>query len=254
MKTLKGRSFTLSFYQHVHILVHVSRNYEKLRLIAIFNYTHRIEDGFILRNVYSKGMGANLVNLLKRHVAALERLPPGHRAEQVLPKLQELSNPRLSTFDNEITSRLGGSVPPFPFASAKDYYTWASSHKCLPSVKVPLLAVNASDDPIVGHLPLDVGENGYVALAVTTHGGHLGWFESSGDGRWGVRRWITRPVLEWLKAAVEDLEVSPSKAPEIIEVGEWTTESGREHLGHKVLGDVGEIEGVEGEGGLLQGL
>jgi predicted alpha/beta-fold hydrolase len=59
---------------------------------------------------------------------------------------------------------------------------------------VPLLAVNAVDDPIVRALPDDVGGNGWVALIVTSGGGHLGWF-GGGNGVFGIQRWITQPVL-----------------------------------------------------------
>jgi predicted alpha/beta-fold hydrolase len=66
----------------------------------------------------------------------------------------------------------------------------------LHTVGVPLLAINSADDPVVRALPEDAGENGLVALVATYGGGHLGWFEG-GEGLFGLRRWITRPVLVW---------------------------------------------------------
>jgi uncharacterized protein len=117
---------------------------------------------------------------------------------------------------------------------------------------VPLLAVNAGDDPIVRSLPGSVGDNPFIALMITNGGGHLGWF--SGGRLFGVRRWITRPVLEWFKATAEDL-VSPSPAlPQVYEKDGWIIEEGRGHLGVKVVEGVERVIGIEGEEGLLQGL
>jgi hypothetical protein len=119
-------------------------------------------------------------------------------------------------------------------------------------VGVPLLAVNAGDDPIVRSLPESLGDSPFVALMTTNGGGHLGWF--SGRGLFGARRWVTQPVLEWFKATAEDL-ISPSITMRRIYEGDgWTTEEGREHLGVKVVEGVERVVGVDGEEGLLQGL
>jgi predicted alpha/beta-fold hydrolase len=64
---------------------------------------------------------------------------------------------------------------------------------------VPLLAINAKDDPIVHKNPLDCGLNPYVALAITKQGGHLGWFKDGMSARThdimivvdSQRRWYT---------------------------------------------------------------
>jgi uncharacterized protein len=115
-----------------------------------------------------------------------------------------------------------------------------------------LLAINAGDDPVVRQLPEDSGKNALVTLVTTHGGGHLGWF--TGQGVFGVRRWITQPVLEWLKATAEDLVLPPRALPRLYEEDGWLTEEGREHLGVKLAEGVDQVEGVEGEGGLLQGL
>ena len=158
----------------------------------------------------------------------------------------------LIEFDDMVTARFGGSSPPFPFSNAKEYYKYGTSHNRLGEVRVPLLAFNADDDPCVALYPTEWGGNGLVAVVATAGGGHLGWFEHSEDGK--IRRWVTKPVIEWLRAVVEDLEPPEFKLREIVQDGEWTTEEGHENLGFKVLGDGGEIEGAEGEGGLFAGL
>lgn len=154
-------------------------------------------------------------------------------------------------FDGLVTANVGGSPPAFPHESAEAYYRYGSSHKCLDSIRVPLLALNAEDDPIIGHFPHEVG-NGLVVIAATEGGGHLGWFESSKDG--SLRRWVTKPVIEWLRAVGEDYNPPSMKFRQIVQNVEWTTEEGREELGFKVLGDAGQVKGTEGEGGLVAGL
>lgn len=198
-------------------------------------------------------MGGNLVTLVKRHLVALSAFPDSPLAP-MLAELLTMKSPTLRDVDSRMTRVAGGSSPPFPFSSARAYYEWASSDHCLGDIRVPLLAVNADDDPIVRSLPLDVGGNGWVVLAVTRGGGHLGWFEA-GSGTWGtVRRWISRPVIEWLKAAAEDIVGRDLPPLQWEEVDGWTREVGREHLGYRDLGDCGQVEGVQGEDGLLAGL
>lgn len=132
--------------------------------------------------------------------------------EHVQPHIEatiEAKNPQLVFFDEHITRFLGGSSPPFPFASAKDYYQWASSYNYLPGIRVPFLAVNAMDDTVSPVIPIPIPEQAsYVILAITTRGGgHLGWFEGGRDGWWNVERWIKKPIMEWVRATGEELVV-----------------------------------------------
>ena len=75
---------------------------------------------------------------------------------------------------------------------------------------MPLLAINADDDPIVRILPEEeirsargerAGEGGNIVMVVTNGGGHLGWF----TGKDAKRRWISRPIAEWLRAVDEEI-------------------------------------------------
>jgi len=43
-------------------------------------------------------------------------------------------------------------------------------------------------------------EGGWAALVVTKGGGHLGWFEKDGK-----RRWIVKPIVQWLEAVNEEI-------------------------------------------------
>lgn len=88
---------------------------------------------------------------------------------------------------------------------------YSASHKHPYKIRVPFLAINASDDPIVMYNPTEETEKSMTsALAVTPHGGHLGWFHGGSflTGLFGrglpPDRWVRKPVLEFLKACAED--------------------------------------------------
>lgn len=76
--------------------------------------------------------------------------------------------------------------PTWGYPTEEAYYRDASSSDSLLNVRIPLLAINAVDDPIASSLALPYAEastNPYTVLCTTSLGGHLGWFEIGG-GRW----------------------------------------------------------------------
>lgn len=212
---------------------------------------HRLDSSYI-GHVYSKGMGQNLVNLLKSHLDSLSQTPD-HDVTKAAMAAVALNKPTVKEFDNTFTRVGGGSSPPWPFATAADYYEYASSHKVLGDVRIPFLALNAADDPVVQDVPMDAKGNEWVIMALTSHGGHLGWFEA--DDNWGqVRRWIKRPVLEWFHATAEVLQWERPQYPDIREVDGYLTEVGRETLGCMVTDKEQIIRGTEGQAGIMAGL
>ncbi|KAL4067606.1 Alpha/Beta hydrolase protein [Scleroderma yunnanense] len=213
----------------------------------------KLNSTYLGLHVYSKGMGRNLVNMLKKSVHSFSHYPE-HDVAKAAIKAVSLNRPAIDTFDDTFTRIAGGSSPPWPFASARDYYEYASSHKVLGDVRIPFLAINASDDPVVQDVPMDAGENEWVIMALTSHGGHLGWFEVD-DAGWGqVRKWIRHPVLEWFHATAEVMIWDGLRYPDIHEIDGYFTEVGRETLGCKVVNTEEIIRGTEGQAGLLPGL
>lgn len=212
----------------------------------------RLERRFLHRHVYSRGMAQNLQNLVARHKDSLARFPDSQlwkTLETSLPK----KNMTLVEFDNTITRLAGGSSPPFPFPSARDYYAAATSHTMLGDIRVPFLAISSADDPIASHVPVDATDNGWVVFAVTKGGGHLGWFEAG--KRFGtLERWIKKPVVEWIRAAGEDLVVGERRGRSLHEVDGFLKEVDRDDIGCKEVEGGGHVVGAEGEGGLLAGL
>ena len=84
----------------------------------------------------------------------------------------------------------------------------------LAEIEEPLFVLNAYDDPIAPgpYVPLDAGHaNPNVLVALTAHGGHLGWCDR-GDP-WGGPRWTERVCCGFLEAA---LEIEPSESCETV--------------------------------------
>ncbi|KAK3242181.1 hypothetical protein CYMTET_48118 [Cymbomonas tetramitiformis] len=108
---------------------------------------------------------------------------------------------RASETLQEVEERL--ICPMFGYRDVHEYYQDASSARALPAVRVPLLCINALDDPIAPpeNLPLaEVRSQNLVALAVTEVGGHLGWCDPLDTRQ--VAPWIQSSTLDFLQAAV----------------------------------------------------
>lgn len=203
-------------------------------------------------------MGRNLQSVLRRHGEALRKFED-HPVAAVLGEMLDMSSPYMFEFDNTITKLVGGSAPHFPFKTHRDYYAWARSDNVIQNIRIPFLGLQSSDDPIVPHSPPDCAGNGWVTLAWTRRGGHLGWFENGSDGR--LRRWVRKPVLEWFKAVIEliDLDEDGNVRGRVTKpfgmVNGFLREEGKEDFGvREIAGYDGEVIGMKDEGGLLAGL
>ncbi|KAJ6630779.1 AB-hydrolase YheT [Mycena sp. CBHHK59/15] len=209
-----------------------------------------LEKSFI-GNFYSRAMATNLINLLRRNLDGLTKYPDSEIAKAT-PGVLAMKNSTLENFDDAFTRIAGGAPPQFPFATAQDYYKWASSHIVVRNVRRPFLAINAADDPVVQHVPMDAGGNPMAIMALTSSGGHLGWFQA-GSARFTVERWIVQPVLEWMSLVGDVLAPSTERAPRIYLEDDFYREEGR-NGGCKELGgciiDASSWQGAT----LLQGL
>ncbi|TGJ86513.1 hypothetical protein E0Z10_g2223 [Xylaria hypoxylon] len=95
--------------------------------------------------------------------------------------------------------------PTWGYPTEDAYYRDASSVDALLSVRIPLLAINAVDDPIAVNMGLPYNEatkNPYAVLCTTSLGGHLGWFETSGG------RWHGKPVYNFLNHMAFEIDHS----------------------------------------------
>ncbi|PWA47166.1 serine aminopeptidase, S33, Alpha/Beta hydrolase fold protein [Artemisia annua] len=77
------------------------------------------------------------------------------------------------------------------FETVDTFHRWASSGRLVTSVTVPLLCINAIDDPVSTYEAIPYDEcctNKNIVLVTTQHGGHNAFFEgSSGKNLWWVR-------------------------------------------------------------------
>jgi len=199
----------------------------------------RLEKRWLYRNIYAKALGGNLVYLLKTHLPTLAKLAPT-AATPHIEHILKMRAPTLKDFDHHVTCYMGGRGAQFPIASGDDYYTVSSGHHLVHKIKIPFLALNASDDPIVAEIPFDdIARSTHVVQLVTPYGGHLGWFEGAKDKLGNPpARWVRKPVLEWLQATGEDLIEgefdSPGRSRVAGENGFWH-EQGRPEVGYKFL-------------------
>lgn len=92
----------------------------------------------------------------------------------------------LEDFDNRYTAPLHG------FRDAQDYYAKASAKPVLERMAVPVLLINALDDPFLSPECFPYREayrSPFLVLETPRHGSHVGFYELSRDGMlWSERR------------------------------------------------------------------
>lgn len=92
------------------------------------------------------------------------------------------------------------------YSSIEDYYKANSSCNYIDKVTIPMFLLNARDDPLVPPPLLDIAIN-YAeshencVLAITRHGGHLGYFEGGYLTPHPIT-WLDRVIIEFADSAV----------------------------------------------------
>ncbi|KAL4163988.1 hypothetical protein KRP22_004610 [Phytophthora ramorum] len=153
------------------------------------------------RFAYDKALNRSMRTLFFEKSNAAEKFEgyPGLDMEAVR------ASRTVGEFDDTLTSVL------FNYKNADEFYEDASSDKKLRAVKVPLLCINADDDPISVRSAIPsralVESCPTVILCVTKSGGHLAYYESSlGEEAGGIARqktptmWTAKPIAEFAEA------------------------------------------------------
>lgn len=123
------------------------------------------------------------------------------KAPVELDKHKILKSSTIMEFTEEMTRKV------FGYKSAKDLLDDSSSQPYLDNIRIPTLFLNALDDPICipSLIPFDkLQNNPYTLLAITNHGGHIGYM-----GTTWPRSWIEHPVSEFLRSAVKNFNKVP---------------------------------------------
>ncbi|XP_064652799.1 protein ABHD1-like isoform X3 [Lineus longissimus] len=127
----------------------------------------------------------NLLNSFKRNMEMFEdQFDVGHI----------LKSSTIREFDERFTSKM------FGFASCEAYYQQASLHDKIHQIKIPVLSLNAADDPfsLLETIPVkEMEANDNIACVITSHGGHIGFL----DGLWPRRHtYMNRLYAEFVQA------------------------------------------------------
>jgi len=143
------------------------------------------------REIYSKTMGTSMKKLIELHYDELSKNP-----KLDFVKIRQVKY--LHEFDREVQG------PTWGYPTEGAYYRDASSVDSLLAARIPILAINAKDDPIAVDeaLPyLEVKQTPYAVLCSTARGGHLSWFEIGGT------RWHARPAVNFLNKMAFEIDL-----------------------------------------------
>ncbi|KAI1776055.1 AB-hydrolase YheT [Hypoxylon cercidicola] len=150
-----------------------------------------LQSSFIGHHVYQRVLGNAMRALSMRHKEELE-------------KYTDIDTEHLFSLKYLYEFDRAYQCPTWGYPTEEAYYRDASSSDSLLAVRIPLLAINAVDDPIASNLSLPYAEastNPYTVLCTTSLGGHLGWFEIGGG------RWHGKPVCNFLNRMAFEVDL-----------------------------------------------
>ncbi|CCF59849.1 hypothetical protein KAFR_0I00680 [Kazachstania africana CBS 2517] len=160
----------------------------------------KMAQDFWTRNLFAQPITQFLTRMVKVNMKELEvpdGTTPDHKPTVDDPSYYTFTRANLEKafkfkqlveFDNVFTA------PSLGFSSGLEYYKAASPLNRINNVKIPLLVINSTDDPVVSEHSIPkayLDENPNVLLCETDLGGHLAYLESSGDS------WVTKQIADF---------------------------------------------------------
>jgi uncharacterized protein len=160
----------------------------------------RLQTGCMGRNLYSRLMTKGLVSLMD------DKYFPLMPDDSGIDITSARSSKSIRDFDDRVTRVI------FGYDSVEDYYTDGSSARYIENVRIPLMCINALDDPISdpGSIPVDAtSKNPYIMIVTTDTGGHsMDWFE--GTLTCVPRSWSARLCCSFFSALRTSLRDDPT--------------------------------------------
>ncbi|KAI9742040.1 MAG: hypothetical protein M1834_000430 [Cirrosporium novae-zelandiae] len=148
-----------------------------------------LQQSWLGLSVYSKVMAGNMKRLFQQHVDQISKNPR-------IDVDRVMSVKYLHEFDRALQG------PTWGYPTEGAYYRDSSSVDPLLAIRIPLLSINAEDDPIAVKEAIPFEEfrqNPYTILCTTSLGGHLSWFELGGG------RWFVKPTVNFLQKMARDV-------------------------------------------------
>ncbi|KJZ75012.1 hypothetical protein HIM_05498 [Hirsutella minnesotensis 3608] len=154
-----------------------------------------LQGTFMGKEVYLRTMGGTMREMALSHKKELELY-----SNLDIPAIEKSTY--LYDFDRAV------HCPTWGYPTEYAYYRDSSSSDAVLAIRIPFMAIHATDDPIAVRQAVpfeEFRENPSTVLVTTSLGGHLCWFESGGG------RWYPRPVCNFLNHMAFNVDLDSVK-------------------------------------------
>ncbi|CAN8095508.1 unnamed protein product [Discula destructiva] len=151
-----------------------------------------LQSSLLGKEVYQRVMGASCRKLILRHKESVSKF-----TQLDFDAIDKVTY--LFEFDRAVQTVSWG----YPTEGA--YYRDASSSDSVLAIRIPYLAIQATDDPIAVEQAIPYEEfkaNPYTVCLTTSLGGHLAFFEIGGG------RWHAKPIVNFLRNMAETIDLT----------------------------------------------
>ncbi|RDA95745.1 hypothetical protein CP533_5074 [Ophiocordyceps camponoti-saundersi (nom. inval.)] len=150
-----------------------------------------LQDSIVGRELYLRTMATSLKDLVEIHKKELQLY-----SDLDMEAVDKVTY--LPEFDRAV------QCPTWGYPTEQAYYRDASSSDAILAIRIPFMALHATDDPIAVRQAIPYEEfeqNPSTVLVTSSLGGHLCWFESGGT------RWFPRPICNFLNRMALDVDL-----------------------------------------------
>ncbi|KAJ4408187.1 hypothetical protein N0V82_009761 [Gnomoniopsis sp. IMI 355080] len=150
-----------------------------------------LQSSLLGKEIYQRVMGTNMRKLILRHKESVSKF-----TKLDFDAIDKVTY--LFEFDRAVQTVSWG----YPTEGA--YYRDASSSDSVLAIRIPYLAIQATDDPIAVEQAIPYEEfkaNPYTICLTTSLGGHLAFFEPGGG------RWHAKPVVNFFRNMAESVDL-----------------------------------------------